>query len=61
MEAYEEMMSKCSTPHAPWYIVPADHKWFRNWLVSDVLVRTLEAMDPQYPPPPLGLDKIKIK
>jgi polyphosphate kinase 2 (PPK2 family) len=55
------MMRECSTRLAPWYIVPADHKWFRNWLVSDVLVRTLTAMDPQYPAPPEGLEKIKVE
>jgi polyphosphate kinase 2 (PPK2 family) len=61
MEAYEEMMRLCSTKYAPWYIVPANHKWFRNWLVGDVMVRTLTAMDPQYPSPPQGLEKIRIK
>ena len=34
---------------APWYVMPADHKWYRNWAVADVLVETLEEMDPQYP------------
>jgi PPK2 family polyphosphate:nucleotide phosphotransferase len=61
MAAYEDMMRECSTKHAPWYIVPANHKWFRNWLIGDVLVRTLKAMDPQYPAPPEGLEKIKIR
>jgi len=61
MEAYEDAMEECSTPYAPWYIVPANHKWFRNWLVGDILVRTLKAMDPKYPDPPEGLEKIKVK
>jgi PPK2 family polyphosphate:nucleotide phosphotransferase len=61
MDAYQDMMRKCSTAHAPWYIVPANRKWFRNWLVGDVLVRTLKAMDLKYPSPPEGLEKIKIK
>ena len=39
MSAYEDAIGKCSTRHAPWYVVPADHKWFRNWLISDTLVR----------------------
>jgi PPK2 family polyphosphate:nucleotide phosphotransferase len=60
MEAYEDMMRLCSTSYAPWYIVPADRKWFRNWLVGDVMVQTLKAMDPQYPPPAEGLEKIVI-
>jgi PPK2 family polyphosphate:nucleotide phosphotransferase len=61
MEAYEDAMDKCSTKAAPWYVVPADHKWFRNWLVCDVIVRTLTAMDPKYPDAPEGLEKIKVK
>ena len=61
MEAYEDALSRCSTKHAPWYIVPADHKWFRNWLVSDVIVHTLEALNPKYPPPLKGADEIKVK
>jgi PPK2 family polyphosphate:nucleotide phosphotransferase len=59
--AYEDALEKCSTAHAPWYIVPADHKWFRNWAVSDVIVRTLASLKMKYPPPPDGLDKIVIK
>lgn len=61
MEAYQNMMRHCSTRHAPWYIVPANRKWFRNWLVGDVLVRTMAAMNPKYPPPAEGIDKIKIQ
>jgi PPK2 family polyphosphate:nucleotide phosphotransferase len=61
MEAYEDAMRECSTKQAPWYIVPADHKWFRNWLVGDVLVRTLKKMDPKYPDPPEGIAKFKVK
>jgi len=60
-QAYEDALEKCSTEHAPWFIVPADHKWFRNWVVSDVIVRTLASMKMKYPPPPPGLDKIVIK
>jgi PPK2 family polyphosphate:nucleotide phosphotransferase len=48
--AFEEALARTSTPDAPWYVVPADRKWFRNWVVSRILVETLEAMDPQYPP-----------
>ena len=49
--AYEEAISRTSTPEAPWYVVPADHKWYRNWAVSRILVDTLERMDPHYPIP----------
>lgn len=61
MAAYEDAISKCSTKHAPWYIVPADHKWFRNWVVADVLARTIEKLDPKYPPPLKKADQIKVK
>ena len=60
MEAYEDALEKTSTDSAPWYVVPADKKWFRNWDVSDTIVRTLKQLDLKYPPPEEGLDKIKI-
>ena len=49
MSAAAEMLSRTATDEAPWYVVPADHKWYRNWVVSSVLNDTLAAMDPQYP------------
>jgi PPK2 family polyphosphate:nucleotide phosphotransferase len=61
VEAFEDAIAKCSTEDAPWYIVPADHKWFRNWVLSDTLVRTLKSLDMKLPKPPPGLDKIKVK
>jgi PPK2 family polyphosphate:nucleotide phosphotransferase len=48
--AFEEAISRTSTVDAPWYVVPADRKWYRNWAVSRILVETLKDMDPQYPP-----------
>ena len=60
-EAYEDALSKCNTKHAPWHIVPADRKWYRNLVVSNLLRETLEKMDPQYPPPEPGLDEIVIE
>jgi polyphosphate kinase 2 (PPK2 family) len=52
VSAYEDALTRTSTPHAPWYVVPADRKWYRNLVVSSILIRTLEEMDPQYPPDP---------
>ncbi|HRC87755.1 MAG TPA: polyphosphate kinase 2 family protein [Thermoanaerobaculia bacterium] len=52
MAAYEEALSRCNTSWAPWYVVPADHKWYRNLLVSEILVATLEGMHLEYPKPP---------
>jgi PPK2 family polyphosphate:nucleotide phosphotransferase len=60
MKAYHSALEKCSTGHAPWYIVPADHKWFRNWVVSHTLVKTLQALDLHYPPPLKDPDKYKV-
>jgi PPK2 family polyphosphate:nucleotide phosphotransferase len=61
MEAYEDAIRKCSQKSAPWYVVPADRKWYRNWVLSDVLVRTLEELDMKYPKPAPGLDKIVVE
>lgn len=49
MKAYEAALEKTSTEWAPWYIVPANHKWFRNLLVASVLVKTLKDLNPQAP------------
>lgn len=51
MEAYEEALTRCNTRYAPWYVIPADRKWYRNLAVSEVLVRTMEAMGLRYPDP----------
>jgi PPK2 family polyphosphate:nucleotide phosphotransferase len=59
-QAFEDALSKCSTEHAPWYVVPANKKWYRNLVVASTIADTLEAMDPQYPPAEEGLDRIKI-
>ena len=48
-EAYAEMLRRCSTDLAPWYVVPADRKWYRNWAVQQLLLQTLRELDPQYP------------
>jgi PPK2 family polyphosphate:nucleotide phosphotransferase len=61
MAAYQDALSECSTKAAPWYIVPADRKWFRDWVVSDVIVKTLEHLNMKFPKPPDGLDKVHIE
>lgn len=50
--AFEDMLSRCSTDHAPWYVVPADQNWYRDYIVCSVLVQTLRDMKPKYPDPP---------
>ncbi len=49
MEAFETMVNKTSTERSPWYVVPADHKWFARLLVSRIVKKTLEEINPQYP------------
>lgn len=58
--AYTEAIAETSTEAAPWYVIPADHKWYRNWAVGTILVETLDQLDLKYPPAEPGLDKIKI-
>nr|WP_234334606.1 polyphosphate kinase 2 family protein [Streptomyces sp. NRRL B-1347] len=48
-EAYELALERCSTPSAPWYLIPADRKWYRNWAISTLLLEHLEALGPRYP------------
>ena len=59
--AFADMLSKTSTDWAPWYIVPADRKWFRNLLVSSVLVETLESMHMRYPENEDDLSNVTIE
>jgi len=47
--AYQDALTKCSTKDAPWYIIPSDHKWFRNYAVAEIVVRTLESFKMRYP------------
>jgi PPK2 family polyphosphate:nucleotide phosphotransferase len=60
MAAYQEAIERTSTEHAPWYVVPADHKWFRDWAVTRIVIETLEAMDPRYPEPAEDLDGLRV-
>ena len=60
-EAYEDALRKCSTEWAPWHIVPANHKWYRNLVVAQTLVETLHELKLRYPEPPEDLSKIAIE
>jgi PPK2 family polyphosphate:nucleotide phosphotransferase len=51
MRAYEDALTKCNTDYAPWYVIPANHKWYRNLVVSEILVQTMERMGLRYPDP----------
>jgi PPK2 family polyphosphate:nucleotide phosphotransferase len=58
--AFEDLIGRCSTKYAPWVVVPSDKKWFRNWVISDVVVRALEGLDMKYPKPAPGIEKMKV-
>ena len=60
MMAFEDALSKCSTPWAPWYIIPANRKWYRNLVVSQVIIEAMERLDMHYPPPLPDADSIVI-
>ncbi len=49
-DAFEKCINSTGTEHAPWYVIPADNKWFARYLMSEILVHTLEDMNPQFPP-----------
>lgn len=61
MEAYEDALSRTSQKHAPWYIVPADKKWYRNLVVAEVLVKTLEDLKIRVPEPEEDLKGVVVE
>ncbi|MBW3652851.1 MAG: polyphosphate kinase 2 family protein [Actinobacteria bacterium] len=58
--AFEDAVNATSTPFGPWYVVPANKKWYRNLVIARTIADTLEAMDPQFPPAEQGLDEIVV-
>lgn len=60
IEAYEDVLSKTSSEYAPWVIVPANRKWYRNIVIASVIVNTLEELKMKYPEPPEGVNDIVI-
>jgi PPK2 family polyphosphate:nucleotide phosphotransferase len=58
-DAYAEMLQECSTEHAPWYVVPSDHKWYRNWAISQILREVFDELDPQYPQANLDVARLR--
>jgi len=59
VKAYEDALSKCSTKHAPWFIIPANHKWFRNLAIARILVEHLESLKMKFPKPSVDLAHIR--
>lgn len=60
-EAFQDMIRRTSTKHAAWTVVPANHKWFRNYLVAKATVKTLEDMKLRYPPTNIDFKRLKIR
>ena len=58
MSAYSLAITSCSTQWAPWYVIPANDKDYRNWAVSKIVTEALEEMDPQYPHPKLDIPRL---
>jgi PPK2 family polyphosphate:nucleotide phosphotransferase len=59
LKAFEEVLTKTSTDRAPWFVIPSDHKWFRDLAISQIIVRQMQDMDMQLPKPTVNLDEIR--
>ncbi len=59
--AYEDVLGKCSTKEAPWFVIPSDHKWFRNLAISEIIVDTMEKMGIKTPKPTVDIAEIRRK
>ena len=57
--AYEDALSRCSTSYAPWFVIPANKKWFRNYAVSQIVADALDAMKMSYPKPDIDISKLR--
>ncbi len=61
IEAFEDAMRATSTREAPWYVIPSNHKWFRNLAVSQIMADTMEELELAFPPPSVNLADIRRK
>jgi PPK2 family polyphosphate:nucleotide phosphotransferase len=59
LAAFDEALERTSTPHAPWFLIPCDKKWFRNLAVAQIVVEAMEAMGLKYPKPTVDLEQIR--
>jgi polyphosphate kinase 2 (PPK2 family) len=60
-EAYQAALERCNLPEAPWYVIPSDRKWYRNWAITTLLLETLKGLDPQWPPADFDVDAEKAR
>jgi PPK2 family polyphosphate:nucleotide phosphotransferase len=61
MEAYQAVLERCNTEYAPWYVIPADHKWYRNWAVAQLLAEHLRVLDLEWPAADYDIEKEKAR
>jgi PPK2 family polyphosphate:nucleotide phosphotransferase len=54
--AYADVIRRCGTDAAPWYVIPSDRKWYRNWVIAKLLLETLRELDPRFPPADFDVD-----
>jgi len=59
--AYEDAISKCNTKWAPWFVIPANNKWYRNVAISQIMVEAIESLDMKYPKPSVDLSKLVVE
>jgi PPK2 family polyphosphate:nucleotide phosphotransferase len=59
--AYQDVINRCSTPWAPWHVVPANHKWYRDYLVARAILKSLEKLQMRWPRPRIDLSKITVQ
>ena len=60
-KAFNAALSKCSTEHAPWFVIPSNHKWFRNLAISQIISETMESLNMKFPAPTVDIEEIKKK
>ena len=61
MDAYEDVFRHCSRKHAPWYIIPANKKWYRNVAISQVIIEAMDRLEMKYPKPNFDVSKMKVE
>ena len=61
MAAYEDALSRCSKPAAPWFVIPSNKKWFRNLAISQIIVETMQGLKMKLPQPSAGVSKLVVK
>ena len=59
--AYDAALTRCNARNAPWYVIPANNKWYRDWAVAQILIETLEELNPQYPRPKLDVKHLMAR